>query len=341
MTKPANIVRTFIAIGILFTLLLAGCNAAPQVQPTANLLPSPTAAPTQPPTATPLPEKVVLVGEHESNFPAAQALLEELSAQDHLLLEIRPTLEPGEITPEWKIVVLLSRPDNLSDLLAAAPQTQFVLISAHDIEAGGNLSTIRARRELEAFAAGYLSALVGYDWRTAGLLPSDTPLGEALGDAFRNGQLYFCGMCNTYYAPYTNFPLVKQLPSDSSPAAWQAALQEMALSYIYALYVAPEAASPELYSYIVTLNAPILGSKIPPEEIRPLYAASIYSDDVSALSDLWPDLLAGQGGKNVNADIKIGDVNPQLLSPGRLHHAEAMIQDLTDGWINPFTPPLE
>ncbi|NPV75062.1 MAG: hypothetical protein HPY59_01680 [Anaerolineae bacterium] len=334
-------VRIFFFAAMAIGLLLAGCASAAPVEPTAASTAEPAPTATELPTPTPLPEKVVLVGGGESNFAAVQALMQELAAQDGLVFETRPVLEASEITPEWKIVALLTLPGNLPDLLAAAPQTQFVVVSPVDIQSGANLTVIRVRGEMEAFTAGYLTALVGYDWRTAGLLPSDTPLGGALSDAFRNGQIYFCGTCNTYYAPYARFPLVKALPSASSPLDWQTAMQEMALSYVYSVYVAPEAASPELYSYLITLNIPITGGALPPDEVKALYAASIHSDIGSPLQDLWEELLAGQGGKAVNADIQISDVNPDLLSPGRQLQAEKMIADLTGGWIDPFSPPLE
>lgn len=337
----ARSIRIFFFTVMTAALLLVGCVSAAPVEPTSvpTAAISPTA--TELPTPTPLPEKVVLVGGEESSFAATQVLMQELAAQDSLVFETRPALQPSEITPEWKIVVLLTLPGNLPDLLVAAPQTQFVAVSPVELQSGANLTVIRTRREMEAFTAGYLSALVGYDWRTAGLLPSDTPLGGVLSDAFRNGQLFLCGTCNTYYAPYARFPLVKALPSASSPQDWQTAMQELALSYVYSVYVAPEAASPELYSYLITLNCPITGGVLPPDEVRGLYAASVHSDVSSPLRDLWGDLLAGQGGKTINADIQISDVNPDLLSPGRQLQTEKMIADLTGGWIDPFSPPLE
>lgn len=336
----AHIIRVFFFAATAVGLLLAGCAAAP-VQPTSPPTTTPAPTATAQPTPTPLPEVVALVGGEESNFSVVQTLMQQLADQNNLVFETRQVLEGNEITPGWKIVVLLTLPENLPDLLAAAPQTQFVVVSPVDIQSGANLTVIRIRREMEAFTAGYLSALVGYDWRTAGLLPSDTPLGGALSDAFRNGQLYLCGTCNTYYAPYASFPLVKMLPSTSSPMDWQAAMQEIAFSYVYSVYVAPEAASPELYSYLITLNIPIVGGALPPDEIRALYAASIHSDISSPLQDLWDELLAGQGGKTVNASIQIGDINPDLLSPGRQLQTEKMIADLTGGWIDPFSPSLE
>ncbi|MCC6147357.1 MAG: hypothetical protein IT308_07300 [Anaerolineaceae bacterium] len=336
--KPIRALFFAAAAGLLF---LAGCNTAAPAGPTAVPTAAMPATPTTPPTATPLPEKVVLVGGQEESFAAVQALVQELADRDGFVFETMPALDAGMIAPEWKIAVFLSLPGNLPDLLSAAPQTQFVVISPADIQSGANLTVIRIRRELEVFTAGYTTALAGYDWRTAGLLPSDTPMGEVLSDAFRNGQLYLCGTCTPYYAPFAKFPLVKMLPSAASPLDWQTAMQEMALSYIYSVYVAPEAATPELYSYLITLNVPITGGMPPPDEVRPLYAASIRSDVLTPLQEVWAELLAGQGGKTLNAAIQLSDVNPDLLSPGRQMQIEKMIEDLTSGWINPFSPALE
>lgn len=336
--------RSFLA-GILICaaslLVLAGCRNNPLAQPTATLPPAPTETATVAPTPTPLPAKAVLVGGSEKSFASVQTLIQELSAGSGLVYENRPAVEPGEITADWKVAVFLTVPANLPDLLSAAPQTQFVVVSPVDLQGGSNLTVIRERKENEAFAAGYISAMVGYDWRSAGLLPSDSALGGSLSDAFRNGQIYFCGTCSTYYAPFAKFPLAAALPATSSASEWQAAMQEIALNYVYSVYVSPEAASPELFSYLVTLNVPMIGGTTPPDEIRPLYAASIQSNITGPLVDVWEELAAGQGGKTINADIQITDINSDLLSPGRQMRAEKTIEDLTNGLINPFSPPLE
>jgi hypothetical protein len=338
--KRSNLIRIFFFTAAA-ALLLAGCQNNPLAQPTATLPPTPIPTATVPPTPTPLPEKAVLVGGTERSFSAIQTVMQELAAGSGLVFESRPAVETADITPDWKVAVFLSVPGNLPDLLAAAPETQFVIISPVDIQSGANLTVLRERREMQAFAAGYTTALAGYDWRAAGLLPSDTPLGESLTDAFRNGQIYFCGTCNTYYAPYANFPLVKALPSASSTADWQTAMQEIALNYVYSVYVAPEAATPEFYSYLITLNVPIIGGTTPPDEVRPLYAATVQIDLTSPLREVWGELVSGQGGKTINAAIQISDVNPDLLTPGRQMRAEMTIEELMNGLIDPFSPPLE
>ena len=61
--------------------------------------------------------------------------------------------------------------------------------------------------------AGYLIELIATDRRAAALLPNDTVYGTSLEDSLRNGGAYYCGICQTYYAPYVQFPLVTSLPA--------------------------------------------------------------------------------------------------------------------------------
>jgi len=342
---PTGIKTRIPLLSVIFvaaTLLFSGCRSNLLTQPTATPTPEPTATATLPPTPTPLPDMVVLAASgSESSFQTAQSTLQQLAENSGMVFETRPGIETGEITANFKVAVFLDVPGNLPDLLAAAPETQFLVISPVDIQTSPNLTVIRARRENEAFAAGYATALVGYDWRTAGLLPADTALGASLADAFRNGQSFLCGTCTPYYAPFAAFPLVEALPSASTAADWQAGMQEILQSYVYSLYISPEAASPELYNFLTTLNLPIVGGAAPPQEIRPLYAATISTDIATPLRDVWENLINSQGGKSINANIQISDVNPDLLTPGRQMDTERMIQDLTNGLIDPLTPAMQ
>lgn len=339
---PSPFVLRF-AILLLAVFVLTACAPAARNNPTALPTAEVTPTPADTATPTPAPERVILVAPDE-NAPQAQAareMLAELAGSAGMGLEVRPAVDPGEIAPGWKLVVLLTPPANLPQLLAAAPQTQFVVISPVGLEPGTNLTVIRRDPTLAAFLAGYLAEVLAPDWRAAGLLPADTPAGTQLEEAFRNGGNYFCGICNMLYPPYVRFPLTGSLPLNSDPQAWQALSESLEQSTVYVMYVAPEASSPELLSYLAQKGMIILGGQTPPEEVRSRYAATIHADALSALEELWPELLAGNGGQAINAKLQISDVNPELLPPGRLRLTEQVIEDLESGLLSPLSVPPE
>lgn len=339
---PFRILLRF-AVFLMGILLLTACNLSAKNDPTVTPTLVVTPTPEETATLTPMPEKVILVAPDE-NAPQAQAAhatLAELAPLGGLQLEVRPAIGPSDIAPEWKVVVLLAVQANLPELLAAAPQTQFVVISPVALEPGANLTVIRQDPTLQAFLAGYMAEVLASDWRAAGLLPSDTQAGSQLEEAFRNGGNYFCGICNVLYPPYVHFPLVGSLPSGSDAQAWQSAAETLEQSTIYVIYVAPEASSPELMSYLAQKGLTILGGRTPPVEARSSYAGTVSSDVLAALKELWPEILAGNGGQAVSARLQISDVNPALLSPGRQLLAEGVMEDLESGLLSPLSVPLE
>jgi hypothetical protein len=78
-------------------------------------------------------------------------------------------------------------------------------------------------------------------------------------------------------------------------------------------------------------------------EGKPKWVATIYSDGISPIREIWPDLLAGNGGKVLNAAIKIFDnqyvtVGDGLvwLSQGKMDFAQKTMDLLQDNFINPL-----
>lgn len=336
--------RILLFLAVLTLPLLASCgNAAPAttISPsTTPVLATATPAPTE--TPTPAPARVLLIASPEAGQVLAnevRAALPELAASTGLILEERPALQPGEVGPEVKVAVLLAPPANLNDLVASAPTTQFIVFSAAGLEPGANLNVIRYASEHQSFIAGYLSTLVAGDWRAAGLLPADGPLGERLAQVFENGGHYLCGRCLPLYAPFVNFPLSAALPASAGAPEWQSSAEMLNRSVIYVYYVAPEAASPELLNWLVQQNVVLFGGQTPPAEARPRWAATIRLDGVAALSEVFAGAAQGKGNQRAAAKLKFDDVAPELLSPGRQLRAEQVYRDLADGLIEPFNPP--
>ena len=64
------------------------------------------------------------------------------------------------------------------------------------------------------------------------------------------------------------------------------------------------------------MDVAVLGNQAPPEELRSRWVATISSDGLSPLREIWDDLIGGQGGKVVNASLKISDVNYVSVADG-------------------------
>lgn len=347
MAKSKTLTRILLVSFIALTLLSACNSGAPAEDPTpappTAVLPT-AVPPTPEPSPTPAPGITVLVtaGEGDTTYLASiQAQLEGLAQSSGQSLEVRADLQPADISPEWKQIVYMAPPANLTDLLNAAPQTQLIVASEIDLAPAPNLSVIRKYPEEQAFIAGYAAVVIANDWRAAALLPSDEPLGTLKTTGFVKGGQYHCGLCNSYYSPVVRFPIYYSIPENSAPGQWLGGADELALSYVYVYYVAPEAASPDLMYTLATRSVILLGGQSPTPEIVNLYAGTIRYDLITALNTIWPAVSSGQGGQTVKAGIYLTDINPAIFPPGKQTFVQKAIDDLQAGLVYPLDPLVE
>ena len=341
-------------LGVL--LILAACKPAPAPLPTqtpAIPTPSPLAViPTEAasPTPSPAPGSVLLFAPPStpsievSQFSTA---LTDLSASSGWTLKMVTQLETSDMTPEVRVILCLSVPPNLPDLLAAAPQAQWLVVSDVELNLGANLSVIRTHPEYQAFVAGFITEILSTDWRGAGLIPSDSALGAGLQDAFVNGGHYFCGVCAPGWPLRKYYPQAPALPAASDGAAWQSAAADLFDNEkADAFFVSSEAAEPEVWSYLTGKNqfetlVRVVGTEPPPEELKAQWAASVRFDLIGSLSKLWPDVSNGKGGLSQDADLVLEDVNDNNLGAGKQRLVRELMQEIAAGRINPFTVPVQ
>jgi hypothetical protein len=316
---------------IVLLILVAGCGTP---TPAATPIAAPTSTPAA--TATPLPGEVLLVTNGVTD-PAllsfAQETLTRLASGSGYTLKVLPAATPADLAPQVVVAVFLAPPADLPALLSATPQTQFVVVSPAELPQSENLSVILANPQDQAFLAGYTAILLSNDWRAGGLLPGGTPEDDLLQQSFVNGGAYFCGTCSPLYPPYMNFPIQGSLPAGSDANAWIGMSNQLMANRLNVMYVSPEAASPELYNYLASQNLVILGAGTPPESDAARYAGSVIQDPITPIETLWPDLTSGKGGTTVAADLLFAHVNSTLLSEGRQHQAEQLIEQLRNGLI--------
>jgi len=211
-----------------------------------------------------------------------------------------------------------------------------VVVSGQDLPAGERLSVIREPEEMRTFMAGYITTLVAPDWRSAGLLPDDP---AQLQDAFINGGRYWCGRCIPIYAPVVLFPLVSVQPASTDAAGWENAVNELQQKILDAVYLSPQAFSPELVKALVDQQLLLTGTQFPGIDFKASWIATLSFDPIPALKSLWPDLVAGQGGQTASASLAWTNVNEDLFTPGRQRLAQQALDGLLDGSINPLSVP--
>jgi len=330
-------------LGLLVLVLLAACGGkAPEAIATPTVPPLPTDTPA--PTATPLPNKIALIAPPEispAQSQAVQTALNELASPAGFVLETLPEIQPADLSNGgWKMAFFLTTPGNLTDLLNAAPQVQFAVVSRTELPASANLTTILTSPENEAFLAGFLSVVTATDWRAAGLFPADGD-GPARQEAYLNGAHYYCGICNPFFAPAVRFPVSYALPGSAGAGEWQAAADELAKNVVYLMYVSPEAASAELLTYLASKNMMLVGSQTPPQELKPYWVATVHQDLAASFRDVFPAMQEGRGGQVVNAALELTDVNEGLISAGKQGLVNQAQETLIKGLVMAADPPIE
>ena len=342
MSNPQPFIKKLLAIFAVlsFSAALSGCRGSqPNVDGTQE---------TAPPTATPIPtsapDRAILAAPADVSsieFAEAQVLIAELAAGSGLEFEIRQEINANEISPDIKIIVFLEQPDNLGSLAANAPETHFVSISGQNWSPPANGTIILKNEDHVAFLAGYLSALLAPNFRVGGLLVSEN---TGFNQSFVNGVSYYCGICAAVIYPLNTYPVLSQQPISSSPANWQAAFNEINASKVNVLFLPADAASAEMGTYLAGMDVAVIGNQAPPEELRSHWVATISSDGLSPLREIWNDLLGGQSGKVVNASLKISDVNYVTvtdglvwLSQGKMDLLSRVIALLREDLIYPYS----
>jgi basic membrane lipoprotein Med (substrate-binding protein (PBP1-ABC) superfamily) len=307
--------RRIFLLTLLTWLLLAGCGPAvqsPTGQPTVTPLPATTEAP------TPVPAALIYVSSETSASDPDTSVLGGFANDHGLQLKTVTALEDASFAADPKIVVLQSAPEDLGKILDAHPAVQFVLLGSSELTGKANLSTVSARQEDLYFMAGYLSTLIADDWRSAGLVVSDGPLGASAAEAFYNGGKYVCGKCNPSYPPVVDLPQVRSLAANAAPADWLAAANEMLQSGVRVMFVDTPAAAPEVINAVTSMGAYLVGFTPPVAgDGVSNWAATVTSDASGALQQVLENALKGQGGQAVTVQVTLAEVNPEFVSPGR------------------------
>ena len=332
---------------LILALLLGSCGPKETPVPTAT----PTLVSTITPTATPAVPLAILVVPADMD-PAQSNLYQttvyDLAQASGYRFQVRNTLTAADLEPSLKIVVVFPPDPGLLALAAAAPQTQFLAVNMPEVAPGGNVSVVGSqnRPDLVGFFFGYVSAMITaeYDYRTGMILPQGDQNAQLAFAAFKNGMIYYCGLCPKFYYYFDiygnalDYPQAVQIAADEKQAnypAYAAILKErkVAMAYVY-----PTLATPELLAAIGNEGIITIGDVTP--NPRPVYwTASLRPDIARAIQTAWPDLLAGRGGLTIQPPFALADVDPEILTPGKQQTAEAVLSDLLNGRIGTGLQP--
>jgi hypothetical protein len=328
--NPIPRLVTFSSVLILILILLSSCNRNGTQTPSATPIPP---TPQSSPTPTNVPARLVLYDPINAVTADVDALLADFSSANALTYEKTSTLGGNFIGV--KVAVLISGPDNLQDLAAASPETQFILIGNPTLESVSNLSVLETKPGDLAFMAGFLSAVTAEDWRSGGLLVDDGSSG-AVG-AFENGARLMCGQCSPKYPPFIYYPDVETLAVGSDLTAWTTQVETLLANKVDTIYIDPALDQTDLVTKFELTGAAIYGGN-PVSEDQARYTAILSGDILTGLQTLLPQVLAGEGGKTIPLKVVLAVINdPVKVSPGKQDFFNRVAQDLFDGWINPLT----
>ena len=238
--------RTSLIISILIVSILLVACSRPTLTPTAE--PVTTDVPTQVVTVAPTesPQRILLIDPAGVATNELNAYLTGFAAENGLTLEKSSSPELPPQQPSTRVVIFLAEPANLAEIAAASPETQFIVSGSIDTPGIPNLSVIRSNVEDQVFMAGYLAMLISWDWRSAGLVPTDTVMAAEKANAFENGARYFCGQCTSYYAPLVYFPLLGLESAQAGLGGWEGQIATLEQNLVNTFYVDPSIVSPEL-----------------------------------------------------------------------------------------------
>jgi hypothetical protein len=320
---------------ILLSILLNACGFGNNASPTDVVTDTPVPQATLKPTpVVPLAILVMPADMNKDISDAYQKVVYDLAGQSGFRFQVRNTFTPADIEPGLQIVVVVPPDPGIAALAAAAPKVQFLAVDLPGVTAGGNVSVLGSNSQVDvpAFVAGYTAAMISDDFHTGMIYPQDNPNGQRALVAFTNGMSYYCGLCQPfYYLPYS-FPVSIPIPSTETKANYGGYATYLIQKKVYTIYLYPDIAIKELTDYIGTTGTQVIGTVLP--NPRPSgWVMTIRPDEIKAIKQAWPDLVAGKGGQNVPSPLGLADVNPSLLSPGKQRLVQQVLDDLQAGRI--------
>ncbi len=329
---------------ILIIAILSACGGSSTEIPAPTVVPTHTPPPTAtliPTASTPLAILVLPEDMDKVSFDLYQKTIYDLAQQSGYRFQVRNLLTPEDLAdPTLKVVIALPPDPGVTSLASAAPAVQFLAVNIPNLSAGANVSVLAAdtQVELPAFLAGYTAAMITEEYHIGMLIPQGDVNAQRAYAAFQNGMRYYCGLCRTFFFTPITYPTFIEIPADEDPGRYGGYANLLINDYdVDTLYIYQTLANPEFLAYIGTTGALLFGTSMP--EPRPGgWVMTISPDTVKAIQTAWPNLIAGQGGINVQSPLGIADVDPNLLSAGKIRLVQETLNGLLAGRILTSNP---
>ena len=337
-------VKIFLLVVVIGTLLSAcgsGAEAGtPTPEPTQTSKPTPVLSPTP---VVPLAILIVPSNMDKTTSDLYQKTVYDLTQQSGMHFQVRNALSPKDLLPGVKVVIALPPDPGIAALAAAAPHTEFLAIDIPGIKAGGNVSVLAPNTSVDvpAFLAGYTAAMITNDYQIGMILPKDNPDAQKALAAFKNGMIFYCGLCRPFLLQgfcITNtltycYPQAVEIPSSEDPSRYGGYANALINTYsVNTIYIYPDVEVKSLTDYLATTGVNLIGLTTP-NPAPGGWVMTIRADEIKAIQNAWPDLVAGKGGENIPAPLGIWDVNSSNLSAGKQRLVQQTLDGLTAGTI--------
>jgi hypothetical protein len=340
-------VRTKLVLLLIILTLLAACGGrvATTSKPAVSTeTPNPTTSPT--PTM-PLAILVLPADMAQQEKDSYQTLIYGLTQANGMRFQVLNSLTADDLAlvgPALKVVIAFPPDPGLAALAAAAPGVQFLAVDIPNLATASNLSSIGAKGfpvDQQAFLAGYIAGLVAPEWKVGILSQKDNPSGDIAVTAFTNGFVYYCGSCRNplFPQPAGIYPVVVRIPSDAKPGEYTAYADLLIQNVVKVAYVFPDVATSDLLSYMSQKNLLLVGQTLPSQTVAPQWITSIQPDEITAIKNIFPELVAGKGGQVVPTPLVLADVNSDMLSAGKLRLVQNVLAGLQNGSVGTGVTP--
>ena len=334
---------------LIVLIFLAGCASTGNKTPTetASTALPPTEAPTDVVTATPGTPLAILIipidlPQEQSNL--YQTILSDLAQASGMRFQVRNSLSSAEIELESNLKVVVAFPPDpgLEELANAATQVQFLGVTIPGLAASKNLSLVGAEGtpiKNQAFMAGYITTLLSPDYRVGIITQDETPEGILAYDAFLNGMVFGCGLCNPKFPPWYDYPVHSEIPTDIPEGQYRFYADPLKNYNVDFAYVYPGVATDDLLDTMSQYGLNIVSQSRPNERMSANWVVSLQPNVIPAIQSIWPDLVAGMGGQDLPLPLFLMDVNPDLLSEGKQKDVQEILDRLQRGEISTGIDP--
>ena len=333
---------------LIIVFVLAGCGGKGESQTSQEALAATdTPGPADTPVHTPTPLSPVGVlltppGSDQAVIDAINGLIGEYIKESGLRYQVLSNLTESDFqTENYQVVVVLPPFPDLDVLVRLAPETRFLAIGFNNLDPQDNLSVLRSGGgdyDIQGFIAGYIAAMITTDWRVGALSVQENPDALAARDGFRVGVKYYCGLCNPKYAPtginYL-YPKYIDLNVDATDLEISANVDFLVDRAVNTFYIVPGVGTEQIYRMLVAYQKNIIGAGSDfREEYQDFWVVSLEYDLIAALKEFWPLFLDTEFGIEYTPPLLLTDINYDLLSEGKVNMAEAILEEVSNGYIN-------